>query len=741
MHDPVARAARLIAAVVGLFGIFLLDPLALMLATWLFLCPLEKMGRRVAQGQRVDVGYLRSLSRRRFSWAPIALVSAASLGVGVFVGLGGADERDAESLRQATAAARAPPAATAAVRRRSADGPGSAVLAWRYGIDGTGRFAASTQGSTTLRNVLAHVDDDAYADEGRMRMAHVGEMMQMDNKKSGADGGARARTRASSCCSSAQTTPNSPFPPHGALFTLRRTRASATSDPTRSSGIVNKTLVDDDVCAEFAVLVNKTLQVVAAPNCPELQGMVWDPASLVSDTIKTGLRYTRSALVRTSELELFKAPVFADKLVATTPTSALHPSMASAPGFESVIRWQSTPIWTAGPGSPGPPDGAMLFGSIANGKTRIPEMANRVARQGYSAVYYYDSNGQYQLASSVLLQPDGTLAVDIPLASTDWLDALRTDADWLTNGLAAVTAEQDVGGRRHVVSAHCQTKNTQINAEGGWDVLTEWDGAPTRDCWVFLVQGLPWAAVSGAVDAARGWQVRQVEVEVEVEWDGAPTRDCWVFLVQGLPWAAVSRAVDVARGWQVHRIEVEPTRDCWVFLVQGLPWAAVSRALEAARGWQGLQWAAVSGVVDAARGWQGGLPWAAVQPSVTCAVPTAQRHEGAGAARTPLACRHIDGRPFCLAREHRQPCQVKYFFIAVCVAKLAAMWALCYRAYRPFSKIVFNRFVQNARIVDAPESPVPSPRGAEVGTPARPALRQTLSKTSMSNTAVDQSPA
>jgi hypothetical protein len=46
--------------------------------------------------------------------------------------------------------------------------------------------------------------------------------------------------------------------------------------------------------AEFAVLVNGTGHILAAPLCPELRGELWNPASIVSDTVASRQRYTRT---------------------------------------------------------------------------------------------------------------------------------------------------------------------------------------------------------------------------------------------------------------------------------------------------------------------------------------------------------------------------------------------------------------------------------------------------------------
>jgi len=40
---------------------------------------------------------------------------------------------------------------------------------------------------------------------------------------------------------------------------------------------------------EFAVLVDRNSEVLAAPLCPELQGNPWDPAFIVSTVLETGM--------------------------------------------------------------------------------------------------------------------------------------------------------------------------------------------------------------------------------------------------------------------------------------------------------------------------------------------------------------------------------------------------------------------------------------------------------------------
>ncbi|KAG5185224.1 hypothetical protein JKP88DRAFT_255042 [Tribonema minus] len=92
------------------------DVATLVLTTWLFLAPLEAMGRRIRAGQAVDLKLLRSLTHRRHYLGVIALVAVFSLLAGV--------------------------------------SPGNVFLAYRQGMDLSSRILTTLQVSTTLRAFL-----------------------------------------------------------------------------------------------------------------------------------------------------------------------------------------------------------------------------------------------------------------------------------------------------------------------------------------------------------------------------------------------------------------------------------------------------------------------------------------------------------------------------------------------------------------------------------------------------------
>eukprot|EP00953_Heterococcus_sp_UTEX-ZZ885_P008817 5247-Heterococcus_DN1.PRE.2 len=109
----------------ALCGVLVLDALMLLLATGLFLRPLEKMGARIKAGASIDISHLQQLSsRRRWSFT-IAAAGTASLALGALMGTWGI-----QNLK-------------AAIANRSAAEPGILQLSYRrYIIVVAARFIA-----------------------------------------------------------------------------------------------------------------------------------------------------------------------------------------------------------------------------------------------------------------------------------------------------------------------------------------------------------------------------------------------------------------------------------------------------------------------------------------------------------------------------------------------------------------------------------------------------------------------
>lgn len=64
--------------------------------------------------------------------------------------------------------------------------------------------------------------------------------------------------------------------------------------------------------------------------------------------------------------------------------------------------------------------GALLVGDIVNGETRTVERANKMVGRGYSAIYFYNSTRQYQMAAGIMRTAGTLFDVDVPLPETAW---------------------------------------------------------------------------------------------------------------------------------------------------------------------------------------------------------------------------------------------------------------------------------------------------------------------------------
>jgi hypothetical protein len=140
--------------------------------------------------------------------------------------------------------------------------------------------------------------------------------------------------------------------------------------------------------------------------------------------------------------------------------------------------------------------------------TRIAERTNMMLGYGYTAIYIYNTTQQYQLIDSVRRLSNNSFAVDDTLASTAFLDKLRTSKTWLLDDHETVTTDQTIKGVRYVVSARCINKNAMYDLTGTEIDPIGYDGQPTTDCFGFLVQSLPWSKVKHVLAPGYTWQVR-----------------------------------------------------------------------------------------------------------------------------------------------------------------------------------------------------------------------------------------
>eukprot|EP00611_Tribonema_gayanum_P022998 TRINITY_DN4733_c0_g1_i1.p1 TRINITY_DN4733_c0_g1~~TRINITY_DN4733_c0_g1_i1.p1 ORF type:complete len:932 (-),score=372.03 TRINITY_DN4733_c0_g1_i1:455-3250(-) len=142
--------------------IVFIDAFTLFLATWMFLAPLEAMGKRIRSGQRIDFGFLKSLTRRKRLGAVIAAAALASLGVGVFI-----QQSNARNLERL-------------VYTKSAFEPGSTMLAYRQQPDQVSRILATTQVGSGLLGLLANPGDTARLEFAHHRLGQMEDSLWLD---------------------------------------------------------------------------------------------------------------------------------------------------------------------------------------------------------------------------------------------------------------------------------------------------------------------------------------------------------------------------------------------------------------------------------------------------------------------------------------------------------------------------------------------------------------------------------
>ena len=98
-------------------------------------------------------------------------------------------------------------------------------------------------------------------------------------------------------------------------------------------------------------------------------------------------------------------------------------------------------------------DHRLLAGDAVAGKARIPEVALEVIGDGYTAIYYLNSTGQYTMATSLLRQSDGSISADVYMPSTTWLESLRHSKLWTVKPETAAFTKSQIGSRKMYLSA------------------------------------------------------------------------------------------------------------------------------------------------------------------------------------------------------------------------------------------------------------------------------------------------
>ncbi len=154
---------------------------------------------------------------------------------------------------------------------------------------------------------------------------------------------------------------------------------------------------------EYATLVGKDKKIIVNANANRT-GKVFDPNGLVSKVLKNPQQIKTSQIVSWKELTTEKPPL----------PEGLKPEA-------SLIRYTVTPVFSST--NRQQVAGVLVSGDIVNGKLPIVQktIAAFAGREGYSAVYLRQPDGQYTLATSMV---DGStdLQRNIPLNNDKILD-------------------------------------------------------------------------------------------------------------------------------------------------------------------------------------------------------------------------------------------------------------------------------------------------------------------------------
>ncbi|KAG5190184.1 hypothetical protein JKP88DRAFT_299437, partial [Tribonema minus] len=567
--------------------IVVVDLLTLFIATWLFLAPLEAMGRRVRSGQRVDISFLKSLTKRRKFGVVITAVAVFSVLVGVDIRMSCAGNM--EVLIRKRNAIEVSVVMEVLIRKRNA-------------IEVRGRCAPpvlrlNLRETQTLHRIISasentdnHSSNDggahqeAQCDQGQGRPCrwfspyfHVYPSLSELAE-------AELTTPCVVCCCAAQPGSTMLAYRQGIDQSVRTGRSMQVctalltlldnhNQPSFKDFLIRRlTKVEETIWVEMALLYDGSGELLVAPHAHAMEGLKFDPSGIVNDTLANQLSYTRTALMSAADLAKLNPERLIDRYYNTTPISALH---VDETGEDAMVRWASVPLWSKGPydgpKAGDPLSGVLVIGDVVNvslhtqhillhiliitkyvlhttslpahvvlllhatrmlallsctttaheslrqirvcdvapqGKTRILERANKMVAHGYSAVYFYNSTSQYQMAAGIMRTHGTLFDIDVPLPHTDWLDELRLSTDWHTDDhfTASKTLYFPKYGGKYVVSARCVNKNTVINADGSEVDPYDWRRRPICDCTGYLIQGLPWHTVAPILAPCYAWQ-------------------------------------------------------------------------------------------------------------------------------------------------------------------------------------------------------------------------------------------
>lgn len=158
---------------------------------------------------------------------------------------------------------------------------------------------------------------------------------------------------------------------------------------------------------EYATLVDRQFRIISSANAPRA-GEIFNPGNLVATAIDQGKQIKATDVVPWADLAKEKPP--------------LPPGVE---GQDALVRYTATPVRNPGNGQI---VGALVSGDIVNGKIPIVERTVQAFGDGYSGIYFRNSQNQWQLATS-LYQQEGEPQPKIDVPDLSLLDQALKQPD------------------------------------------------------------------------------------------------------------------------------------------------------------------------------------------------------------------------------------------------------------------------------------------------------------------------
>ena len=220
-----------------------------------------------------------------------------------------------------------------------------------------------------------------------------------------------------------------------AIINVATAAADGETIPAASLATVRQILQNEIEAGniEYATLVGQDLEIIASANANRV-GQQFDPNGLVGTVLANPRQIKTSAIVSWAELQNEQPPL-----------------PAGIEGQDALVRYTFTPVRA---NDSDEAVGVLVSGDIVNGKTDIPRNTLAAFESGYSAIYQYQPDGSFALASSLDAgdTPDlEAAASNLPLADEALLQAAIATPD------QTVTRRDVVGDQTYTLAARAVT--------------------------------------------------------------------------------------------------------------------------------------------------------------------------------------------------------------------------------------------------------------------------------------------